>query len=320
MQTEPRANAKLTTKKERKGRAMAQSLLRHSAFEIGGAVVVGIGAIIIARAAFGVDSVFIVVAIGYVAFMATVATVEFFGGPPDETVIDLTAPDDLAPDPRSAALATRTGHRSRSGPAGAPQEGEGRRRRRVAGRRSRRRRVRGAAADLSCTCRASSASRSGGTSRSSRCYFVLTRDRSTSETAIDRVVTVFVWSVGLLVATVLAWMVTYVVIKGLKALSWEFFTEDLSKIGPLDSGRRSEARDHRNARAGRYRDDRRRSGRDHDRGLLARDQRPAREADPVHRRRDERSAEHRRRVCSCSPCGCNDTATPASPARPRSRC
>jgi phosphate transport system permease protein len=67
-------------------------------------------------------------------------------------------------------------------------------------------------------------------------YFVLARDRLSAEAAIDRVVSVFVWSVGLLVAAVLVWMVSFVVVKGLHALSWTFFTEDLSKVGPLNSG------------------------------------------------------------------------------------
>ncbi len=67
-------------------------------------------------------------------------------------------------------------------------------------------------------------------------YFFLVRDRSTVEGAIDRVVTMVVWSVGFLVAGVLTWMIAFVVAKGLPRLTWSFFTEDLSKVGPLSPG------------------------------------------------------------------------------------
>ena len=67
-------------------------------------------------------------------------------------------------------------------------------------------------------------------------YALLARDRSDVETAIDRVVTVIVWSVGFLVAAVLAWMLAYLFVQGVKRLSWSFFTEDLSKVGPLNPG------------------------------------------------------------------------------------
>jgi phosphate transport system permease protein len=67
-------------------------------------------------------------------------------------------------------------------------------------------------------------------------YFLLVRDRSDVEAAIDRVISVVVWSMGLMVASVLFWMVGFVVAKGLPRLSWQFFTEDLSKVGPLTPG------------------------------------------------------------------------------------
>jgi len=67
-------------------------------------------------------------------------------------------------------------------------------------------------------------------------YFLLVRDRSNVEAAVDRVITVLVWSVGLLVTSVLVWMVAFVVAKGLPRLSWHFFTEDLSTVGPLTPG------------------------------------------------------------------------------------
>jgi phosphate transport system permease protein len=67
-------------------------------------------------------------------------------------------------------------------------------------------------------------------------YALLVRDRSDTETAIDRVVTVVIWSTGALVSAVLAWMMVYLTIKGLPALRVGFFTDDLSKVGPLDPG------------------------------------------------------------------------------------
>jgi phosphate transport system permease protein len=67
-------------------------------------------------------------------------------------------------------------------------------------------------------------------------FSLLVRDRSDPETALDRVVTVIVWSVGVVVAATLLWMLVFLVIKGTKALSWSFFTTDLSKVGPLNPG------------------------------------------------------------------------------------
>lgn len=67
-------------------------------------------------------------------------------------------------------------------------------------------------------------------------YFLLARDRSDVETALDRLVTLLVVSTGLLVCAVLMWMIAFIVIKGARFFSWTFFTEDLSKTGPLTPG------------------------------------------------------------------------------------
>lgn len=67
-------------------------------------------------------------------------------------------------------------------------------------------------------------------------FFVLIRDRSDRENAIDRIVTLFIWSIGALVVGVLGWMITFLVAKGLPALRPAFFTSDLSKVGPLTPG------------------------------------------------------------------------------------
>jgi phosphate transport system permease protein len=67
-------------------------------------------------------------------------------------------------------------------------------------------------------------------------YFLLVRDRHDPEAALDRVVTVAVWSIGLLAAGALIWMVGYVVVKGLPKLTGSFFTQDMSHVGPLTPG------------------------------------------------------------------------------------
>jgi phosphate transport system permease protein len=67
-------------------------------------------------------------------------------------------------------------------------------------------------------------------------YFLLARDRDDAERALDRVVTMLVWSAGLLVVSVLGWMIATVVAKGLGKLTWGFLTHDLSKTGPLTPG------------------------------------------------------------------------------------
>lgn len=67
-------------------------------------------------------------------------------------------------------------------------------------------------------------------------FYVLTRDRTDSEQALDRIVTVLVWSAGLLVSAILVWMIVFLVTKGIPALTGSFFYEDMSKVGPLSPG------------------------------------------------------------------------------------
>jgi phosphate transport system permease protein len=66
--------------------------------------------------------------------------------------------------------------------------------------------------------------------------YVQVRSRLGSTAAGDRLVTCLVWLAGLVAAGVLAWMITYLVIKGLGAIDWGFFTQDMSKTGPLNPG------------------------------------------------------------------------------------
>jgi phosphate transport system permease protein len=67
-------------------------------------------------------------------------------------------------------------------------------------------------------------------------FFMLVRDRLDGEAALDRVVTVLIWSVGGLVSAILVWMIAFLVVKGLPYLSTTFFTDDMSEVGPLSPG------------------------------------------------------------------------------------
>lgn len=65
---------------------------------------------------------------------------------------------------------------------------------------------------------------------------VLLRTMYGSLAAGDRVVTVLIWSVGLLACCLLAWLLGFVLLKGISKLSWTFFVEDLGKTSALNKG------------------------------------------------------------------------------------
>ncbi len=67
-------------------------------------------------------------------------------------------------------------------------------------------------------------------------FFLLVRDRSDAEGALDKIMTVVVWSAGAVVSSVLVWMLVYLLFKGIPELTSGFFTEDMSKVGPLTPG------------------------------------------------------------------------------------
>ena len=67
-------------------------------------------------------------------------------------------------------------------------------------------------------------------------YYLLLRDSHDRRAAVDRVVTIAVWAAGALVTGALAWMVCFAFARGLPKLAWSFFTQDLSKVGPLNPG------------------------------------------------------------------------------------
>jgi phosphate transport system permease protein len=54
--------------------------------------------------------------------------------------------------------------------------------------------------------------------------------------AVDRMVTTLIWLAGALAVATLAWLVTFVAIRGAKELKPRFFTTDLSTSGPLNPG------------------------------------------------------------------------------------
>jgi phosphate transport system permease protein len=67
-------------------------------------------------------------------------------------------------------------------------------------------------------------------------FYVLARDRTDSQQALDRIVTVLVWSAGMVVSAVLTWMIVFLVVKGIPALTSGFLFEDMSQVGPLTPG------------------------------------------------------------------------------------
>ena len=66
--------------------------------------------------------------------------------------------------------------------------------------------------------------------------WLLVRDRAGSVVATDRLMTSLVWSSGAFAVGILGWMIVYVAAKGIPGLSLGFFTEDMSKVGPLNPG------------------------------------------------------------------------------------
>ncbi len=98
-------------------------------------------------------------------------------------------------------------------------------------------------------------------------YFLLARDHDDAEVALDRVVTVLVWSVGIVLIAALAWMLATVVTKGASKFGWTFLTSDLSKTGPLTPGGGAEHAIIGTAQQVGPRDARGRSARHPDRGL-----------------------------------------------------
>ncbi len=67
-------------------------------------------------------------------------------------------------------------------------------------------------------------------------HYLIVRERSTPELAVDTAMTTVMWTVGAAIIAVLVWMTSYVVVRGYHKLSWSFFTDDFAEVGALDDG------------------------------------------------------------------------------------
>ncbi|HWE56673.1 MAG TPA: phosphate ABC transporter permease PstA [Acidimicrobiales bacterium] len=67
-------------------------------------------------------------------------------------------------------------------------------------------------------------------------FYVLARNSASNEIALDRVVTVTIWSIALIITGALAWMLIYLVVKGAHDLTPGFFVHDMKGVGPLNPG------------------------------------------------------------------------------------
>src|SRR5262245_51371152 len=221
-----------TRRKSARARSIKEVRRRRTVLEIAGASAVAAGVALIARSVFAVSSPILIVLLAYLAFVLTVALVELATTDEvEEDVIDLRVEEDLTrATPPSAVLHVV--------PDAPPEEDVPLKRRSVTG------------ADFA----EGAIALAGGVAFAELVrvvlhmqslvgaflwgyaafvvlFFLLTRDRNSAESAIDRVVTVLVWSVGLLVAGALTWMIVFVFFKGIHLIKESFFTEDMSKVG-----------------------------------------------------------------------------------------
>ena len=64
-------------------------------------------------------------------------------------------------------------------------------------------------------------------------FYVVTAERLGRLVAVDRTVTIAVWTAALIVLVPLCWLVVYIVVKGLPGLSLNFFVHDMRGVSPL---------------------------------------------------------------------------------------
>ena len=67
-------------------------------------------------------------------------------------------------------------------------------------------------------------------------HYLIVSARSSPGVAIDKTITTVMWTVGACIVGVLAWMTTYVAVKGARQLSVSFFTKDLGEVTALEPG------------------------------------------------------------------------------------
>jgi phosphate transport system permease protein len=211
-----------------------------------GAACAGIGAGILVHASLGVAGIVIPAIVGFVAYVAIVGVAEFARARAANApaVVDLTAEDPAPSVPPPAVYAVTDPETIEPAPAEEGPESDVPRQRRAIG-----------VDDL--VEFGVAAVTAAGVAELLRVflhmqstlgfvfwwyaafvvfYYLLTRDRSDSESGLDRVVTVVVWSAAVAVAGVLTWMVIFVFAKGIGRLTWAFLTHDMRKTGPLSPG------------------------------------------------------------------------------------
>jgi phosphate transport system permease protein len=229
--------------KKRKPKPRREHSARTTALSILGATIAGVGAAALVGGAFG-GAVLPEVIIGYLVFVAVIAISELMRIPDhDDVVVDLTAHEaasdeavaEREPSPRPALAVVRDDEEA--------AVDQPRATKRIGG--------------VDVAEFAVAAIGAGAVAELVRIFlhmqstlgafvwwyvafiallFLLTRDRMGAETGLDRVMTVLLWSAGLLVASALGWMLVFVVTKGWKLLTGGFFTHDLSRVGPLTPG------------------------------------------------------------------------------------
>ena len=210
---------------------------RRTVLEVIGASVVALGVALIVRSVFAVFSPILIVLFAYLAFVLTITLVELATrSDAEEDVIDLRVEEELArPEPQRPVLQVVP-----DGPAG---DDVPIKRRSITGADV----VEGLVALIGGVAfaellrvvlhmRSLLGAFLWGYAAFVVLFFLLTRDRNSAETAIDRVVTVLVWTVGVVVAGALTWMIVFVFAKGIHLLKTTFFTEDMSQVGPLTPG------------------------------------------------------------------------------------
>jgi phosphate transport system permease protein len=232
--TDVKAGTPTPPKSSRRHKARQRSRRNQVVVEVIGALIVAVGVMFVARAGFGVDSPLALGIIGYLGFVATVAIVEFADRSQPETVIDLTegAQAPIRKEPRPLAAVPDD-----------PNDDVPIKRRSISSADV----VEAGIAALGAAAVAEFI-RITIHMRSTMgvllwwyvafivLFFLLTRERTSAETAFDRVMTVVIWSGGIVVAAVLTWMIFFILFKGLPKLTAAFFTHDLSKTGPLTPG------------------------------------------------------------------------------------
>jgi phosphate transport system permease protein len=223
-------------------RAPGRTVRRHrGALQILGALITAAGAILIARAAFGVTNLFIDVVIGYAVFIITVAIVEFTANPAD-VEIDLRERDDTRRDSSVSNVLVEPVALQVVPDIDAADDQP------LRFRSFSRKDVAEVIVALVVATAFAELLRIALRMQSLvglavwwyiafiAIYFLLSRDRDNAEAALDRVMTMLVWSTGILVGSLLVWIIAYVFAKGLPTLTATFFTQDMSKVGPLSPG------------------------------------------------------------------------------------